>query len=135
MQLPMIGYFVSLVALTFFMFALFFVLGYNEYITSLKSALSPLEFSKIELALNDARDATTTSFIFSLIVSVCCTLVAGVYMSHRVAGPLYRLRLTLKQIVAERKPVILKFRKGDYTTHMADEFNNALAAISENSKR
>lgn len=43
--------------------------------------------------------------------------------SHRFAGPVFRLRNELHALAAGHDPPPLAFRKGDYWTELADEFN------------
>jgi hypothetical protein len=53
-------------------------------------------------------------------------LVGGLYISHRIAGPIYRFQKEL-QDMSDVSPVELKtihFRKGDYFPELADTFNH-----------
>jgi sensor histidine kinase YesM len=58
---------------------------------------------------------------FSL-VAVGFLIGAGLVMSHRVAGPLYRMRLHLDQ-VAQGSDKPLKFREKDYFQEIPEAYN------------
>jgi sensor histidine kinase YesM len=67
-------------------------------------------------------------FVF-LIVSVISVTIGGCVgyvLSHRVAGPLHRMRKHLLAIAAGRAPRFLKFRKNDYFQELADAYNEEL---------
>lgn len=62
----------------------------------------------------------------SLIAFVVTLPIASLHLirfSHRFAGPVHRLRGELRALAngEQRRP--LKFRKGDYWTDLADDFN------------
>jgi hypothetical protein len=67
----------------------------------------------------DAVFISTALIVFSLLV------IGGIFLSHRVAGPLYRLQIFLHQM-AESKNQHLKelhFRKSDFFPELADAYN------------
>jgi hypothetical protein len=59
-------------------------------------------------------------------------LVADVLrVSHRFAGPMYRLRNALRDLADGKTIEPVKFREGDYWTNMADEFNRVLTRVRD----
>ncbi len=61
-------------------------------------------------------------FFISTFISSLVIIWGGLYLSHRVAGPLLRLTAHLKTFsFADMKP--LKFRKGDYFPEIQDAYN------------
>jgi methyl-accepting chemotaxis protein len=44
-------------------------------------------------------------------------------MSHKIAGPLYKLRVFLQKAREGKLQESLKFRKGDHFTELADDYN------------
>lgn len=55
----------------------------------------------------------------------------SIKLSHRFAGPIYRLRKTIRTI-ADGKPIPrLKFRDADYWHGLADDFNTMVQRLSE----
>ncbi|MBL7664116.1 MAG: hypothetical protein JNM93_03200 [Bacteriovoracaceae bacterium] len=60
--------------------------------------------------------------------------LAGIYMvmifiGHKIAGPLYKLKNYLSNIAEGNPPETIKFRKGDYFMEIEEQYNAALAAL------
>ncbi|MHB1035384.1 MAG: hypothetical protein ACYC35_11595 [Pirellulales bacterium] len=49
---------------------------------------------------------------------------------HRVAGPLYRLRKTVQEVTDEKAVRVIRLRKGDELTELADDMNAMLAMLA-----
>ncbi len=119
----------ALISLSFFLFAALFLKGYSDYMDALRNELSAESFAQVELQFIDGRDLAVSIFFYCLVVALSASLLSGIFLSHRVAGPIYRLRKTLRQITQERKPQSVRFRKGDYTHELAKDFNDAMKAL------
>ncbi|NDG84190.1 MAG: hypothetical protein EBX52_04025 [Proteobacteria bacterium] len=63
--------------------------------------------------------------IFSLttFLSICMILGFGVYLSHRIAGPIFNLKRYLKENDPNGDLPDLKFRKQDFFQELAVDFN------------
>lgn len=59
-------------------------------------------------------------------------LVVGMGFSHRVAGPIFALRRTIREL-SEGKDARLKLRQGDQFTDLADEFNSLVSQLKQKS--
>lgn len=55
-------------------------------------------------------------------------------LSHRMAGPIYRLVTFFESIKKTRRPEKIFFRKGDYLNPYADTINEAIEGLTENSR-
>jgi hypothetical protein len=66
-------------------------------------------------------------FIVGIIVSGLITLFA----SHRLAGPLYRLKIFFEKMSHDGKVSDINFRKGDYLNDYSAIINMALKKISK----
>lgn len=64
-------------------------------------------------------------FILSSIAALLVTLMGGLILSNKVAGPLYRLTKHLNGHTKESVTPV-KFRKGDYFLEIQEAFNNFL---------
>ena len=73
------------------------------------------------------QQSTFTRVIVAIaIVVTAILLIGGLYISHRIAGPIYRMQKEL-QDMSEEKPVELRaiqFRKKDYFPELAETFNH-----------
>jgi hypothetical protein len=130
-QKPIILYFVGLIALTFTLFAVLFLKGFNDYLDTLKRELSESAYSNLEVQFMEGRDLAISIFSYCLVISMGVAFACGVFLSHRVAGPIYRLRKTLQKITADRKPHPVEFRKKDYTSGLATDFNEAMKVLEK----
>ena len=61
--------------------------------------------------------------ILSFIGVVGVVSVVGLVLSHKIAGPMYRLRVHLEECASTRTPRPLKFRDGDFFTEIPDAYN------------
>jgi len=55
--------------------------------------------------------------------------LSGLFLSHRVAGPLYRLNKHMKDVAAGRTLRDVKFRKKDFFPELADSYNDQLKLV------
>jgi nitrogen fixation/metabolism regulation signal transduction histidine kinase len=51
--------------------------------------------------------------------------------AHRLVGPLYRFRQTIKAITAGNEVPLVQLRKGDWLEDMRDEFNEMLKVLEQ----
>lgn len=63
-------------------------------------------------------------FILSSIAALFLIIGGGLWLSHQVAGPLYRLITHLKTHKNASEVPPLTFRKGDYFPELQDAFND-----------
>ena len=71
--------------------------------------------------------AAVSAVVFLLLMS------SALFLSHRIAGPVYRLKIQMRDIVAKNgnvDPVYL--RSKDFFPEVADEMNEMLAYLKEN---
>lgn len=54
-----------------------------------------------------------------------------IYLTHRIAGPMYKLQSFLKNIADGNPPERLFFRKGDYFQEIPEHFNDAFNKVSQ----
>lgn len=62
---------------------------------------------------------------------VAMSFIVCIYISHKIAGPIYKLEQYLTGIREHGRSDRLFFRKGDYFVEIADEVNNTLDHIEE----
>lgn len=80
---------------------------------------------------------TEVSWLFYATVPVFLILVAvyfiydGVKYTHRIVGPLYRFRQTIKAILAGEPVDVVRLRKGDYLGEMRDDLNELLELLEQ----
>jgi hypothetical protein len=65
-----------------------------------------------------------------VLLAVICVYDA-VRWTHRLLGPLYRIRQTMKAVAAGEEVGTIRLRKGDLLLEMRDDFNDMLRALDE----
>lgn len=55
--------------------------------------------------------------------------IVAVVLSHRIAGPLYRLQKHLREVAAGKPPNDVNFRKGDLYQDLAEASNELMARL------
>ena len=71
----------------------------------------------------------TSVLLFSVI------FVAGLFYSHRIAGPLLRLERHMRSIAGGRELSKIKFRRGDLFPELSVAFNEMCKKVQERSSR
>lgn len=116
----------QMVALTCVVLAIFY--GANSYhFWSLKQQGLKIGLNPGHVFFKFVAEQRATMDLFFLVTSLL-TLIAivgfGMLLSHRVAGPLHRLKRYLDECVANDESLpLLKFRENDYFPEVADAVN------------
>lgn len=82
--------------------------------------------------LEQYREFFTEQYPILLCVLVLAPAFAwdAVKYCHRIAGPIYRFRMTVKDVAAERPVRLIKLREGDELLGLRDDFNAMLQALA-----
>jgi hypothetical protein len=82
-----------------------------------------------QLMLQSWRMFWPSFFASALVLPVLVLDVVRV--SHRFAGPVYRLRTSLRDLADGKSVSPIKFREGDFWYDMAEEFNRVAARVRD----
>ena len=88
-------------------------------------------------ALEERRTQFMTVLITAQAVFLGVTFMITIFVSHRIAGPLYKLGRFFKDASAGNLREELRFRKHDHFKNLADEYNqmiNGLRGLFEQNK-
>lgn len=75
-----------------------------------------------------------TVVVVTILVSLAAILVT-LYVSHKIAGPLYRLKKGMREVGEGNFSNEIKLRRFDQLRDIAEEFNRMLARLKERSSR
>ena len=76
--------------------------------------------------LEQQRIVLNRLFVGATLGTLLTLGLGGLYLSHKIAGPIYKLTQHLKATrVSDLKPV--KFRKGDYFPELEEAFNELVS--------
>ncbi len=75
------------------------------------------------------------SLVGGLALMVAAVSLYGIYFTHRVAGPIYKMRKLLHQLEAGDYPVGARLRKGDELREFFDDLMRLATALKEREAR
>ncbi|MDD5132236.1 MAG: methyl-accepting chemotaxis protein [bacterium] len=111
------------------LFAMLFVslvVGYFIYQNIWNVLLNESRYNDWSPFLNAVKDQTDRQIFFGVAISIILMMVVSVYMSHKIAGPLYRLKKCFLDVAKGDLSFEMRLRKGDELTDLVDDFNGML---------
>ena len=121
LQLKLIVAFLCLSALTL-------LLQYILMLSVLSRAASELPHDGL-LLLDGLGPMLGRIFLISVGVILPLTLFVGILATHRFAGPIYRFKVFLRQVIDGEAPPDCKLRKGDELQDVCELINQATAPL------
>lgn len=95
----------------------------------------------LDRAITHGVEMLLGSTTLSLYISIFCIATVvfmgllfirdALLVSHRIVGPLYRLRKTINAITAGEELDLVRLRQGDYLQELKDEFNDMLRVLEQ----
>ena len=91
-------------------------------------------FENSRLIIKPSTEFIIPGLILSTLVSVVlvglATIVVVLFVSHRIAGPLYKIEASLERVAGGDMDFEVNFRKGDEVQKLAEIFNTASQGLS-----
>lgn len=75
---------------------------------------------------------TQGPFLIVMVFLLPMFVLDTIKLSHRFAGPIYRLRKTIQDVAAGQAPRRLKFRDFDFWQGLADDYNKMIDRLASN---
>jgi hypothetical protein len=87
----------------------------------------------IAVSLESVFGPGGSGYLITLFVVALGSLMIydAVKLSHRLVGPLYRFRMTLKAMREDKEVSLVTLRDGDFLLEMRDELNATLKVLEE----
>ncbi len=82
--------------------------------------IAALEINKVKLIL---------ALALYQLVFIGIVFIISIFQGHKIAGPLYKLKMVLEKVKEGKTPEKLKFRKGDYFEDLEVAFNEAMETL------
>ena len=79
-----------------------------------------------KMNLVDAFDMYWIPILIVSIINISIITIFSLFFSHRMAGPLYRIRKTLTEYLEHKNPLPIRLRNGDHFEDIADLINRSL---------
>ncbi|MCP5023550.1 MAG: hypothetical protein GY930_17500 [bacterium] len=71
------------------------------------------------------------SLLYGCLLIVPALGIMVIYITFRMAGPIYRFELHLRAVIAGEEPGVCRIRKGDHHGELCDLINEALDATAQ----
>ena len=106
----------------------------NEKVTFLEgiekgNAYFPVKTLGEKLAKYNAFDLYWLPFLIICTINIILIMIFGLFFSHRLAGPIRRIKASLQQYIETGNIDYLKFRKRDHFQDVAELLNGAFRVI------
>ncbi len=69
--------------------------------------------------------------ILVILAGICCAVILTLFISHRTAGPIFRIRNTLEELGSGLIPGKIKLRTRDEFKELADAVNSVISKAEE----
>jgi len=75
------------------------------------------------------------SLLINDLVIMALLIVAGIFLTHRVAGPVFRVQSDIDKVLAGEKNVRVRFRRHDAFPELAEKVNKLIERIDDKPRR
>lgn len=79
--------------------------------------------------LASSRTTVIATIMGLQLILVVFVFIFSLYLSHRIAGPIYKLAITLKSGITGPLTKVMHFRKNDFFSEIADDYNELMSAV------
>jgi nitrogen fixation/metabolism regulation signal transduction histidine kinase len=100
--------------------------------TKLAERARLLEAQKVEVEVRQGRLAT--ALILALVVLVVGIGIAGIVFTHKIAGPIFKMKRLLRQVGEGKLVVRERLRKGDELVHFFEVFEQMVETLRTHQK-
>lgn len=124
-QIPFLMFFTSIFLLNLVILKTFVFFAFKNFSHKLIEAGLPAG-SVVFSFLQTQKDEINTAIYITTLIGTLVTIAGGYFISHRIAGPIYRIRKDILQILQSGKKQKIKLRTGDYFPELADAVNELI---------
>ena len=79
--------------------------------------------------------AVFPSILVNDLVIMLMLIVAGVFLTHRIAGPVFRIQSDIDRVLAGERNVRVRFRRHDAFPELAEKVNKLIERIDDQPRR
>ncbi len=90
----------------------------------------PQTSPEVVFKLRDVQGQVILLLAVLQIVFVAITFLISIFLSHRIAGPLYKLRKSMEEVSRGNFDARISFRKNDHFVEMQDSFNEMVEHLA-----
>jgi hypothetical protein len=71
------------------------------------------------------------TILFGIAFECILIILLGIFFSHRIAGPLFKISRSLREIAQGRNPGLIKLRKDDMLKNFAETVNEMIISLKD----
>ncbi|OFZ49072.1 MAG: hypothetical protein A2381_15850 [Bdellovibrionales bacterium RIFOXYB1_FULL_37_110] len=119
----------------------FFYFIYAIFLLIVFTLLGPLfaEISLLNLPPDHGLSVMVANFnfyafwiaIIAFLALSCFVFIAALLLSHKIAGPIYSIKRTMKEIISEGNLKEAQFREKDFFVDLKDQFNEFIVYLKK----
>lgn len=94
-------------------------------------ALTPAAMKVLETQNAQDKNQTILALVVLLGILVVCSTLLWIFLTHRIAGPMYKIRSIFHRVNADHLEVNTSFRKGDEFEAVLLEFNAMMGRLAD----
>jgi methyl-accepting chemotaxis protein len=76
-------------------------------------------------------DIILPAILINNLIILIVVSVIGIFYSHKIAGPVYRIQEDIKRVLKGEKDIVIKLRKKDKLHTLAEEVNKLIEAYNK----
>ena len=124
-QLTIVGIFIGISLIVNLIYFYSMNISFEEFFNLGKQIGLPKE-SEFFKFIGHQKNQFTKIFLTTSLLSSAILIIFGILLSHKIAGPVYRITEDLKSMIKDKKIKEVHFRKGDFFIELTETFNNFL---------
>lgn len=122
------GYQIKVTGVLALFFILFVLLALGLVHYALWSTLRALELDQEALFVS-IFNAVAWMVTVELVIAIPILILLGLFLTHKVVGPVGRIKAALAQLGQGNFDVVLKLRRGDVLSDLADSINRVATSL------
>lgn len=125
--------FVSLLVLNLVIF--FFIAVLIIYFSGWRQLIEKMANVYPQGRLTDILNAIYLRFCVGFLFLLPVAAISAILVSHKIAGPLVRIKWALRQLIDGNYDIFIKLRKGDRLKDVADDINKLAGSLKRRNVR
>ena len=109
-------------------------ISFEEFLTLGKQLGLPKN-SQFFKFIGHQKNQFTNIFLTTSLLSSLILIIFGILLSHKIAGPVYRMTEDLKTMIKDKKIKEVHFRRGDFFIELTETFNKFLHSYKKDKNK
>jgi len=110
-----------------------FTVGFTTFYIIWNSVIDEFMFvPEASKKMGDIFANTTAFLIIPVLLLAGIFSLMGILLSHKIAGPIYRVERVAEELAKGNLDISVRFRKGDDLKHLADSLNEMIEGMRKN---